>query len=373
MKRSSLLFLFIVVTNFVFAQQSCPKWGPYVNALHLNDSAELVMADVMIPADGMAPYTYACSVQFGIGKSGGYCGIQNNNGEDEHSRPLNNIFSIWNFPNKRQIYCTYKNPLTFVGGFGNEGTGLHSHADFGWIPGHWYTNVVRRWDKGHLEDHTFVGYWIYDHTAKTWIHYVTFLVPQAHAMLHGNIASFLENFADDRKTSRTACYKSYWLLNTNDHWEHPDTLLARAGAGAWGASPYGDDGVKVTSCGTKDGPADGYRFAVKTGNKPEIDKPVIYDAGAYYDQKRSFVLVDWSLQPTSTPQLSYELSIYDNPQMTGKPLASVTAVDPDRTMGALYVPKAQLQKQDYYISVRIKDIFDQESEVRRVVLRELKP
>jgi hypothetical protein len=367
------LFLFLLASSFelAYSQQSCPKWGPYVNALHLDDSAELVMADVMTPASGMAPYTYACTVQFGIGKSGGYCGIQNNNGYREHFRPLNNIFSIWNFPNKIQILCVYKNPLTFVGGFGGEGTGLHSHADFGWIPGHWYTNVVRRWYNG--GDRTLVGYWIYDQSAKTWTHYVTFSVPQADAMLHGNIAGFLENFADSRKASRTSCYKSYWLLNVYDQWEHPDTLLARAGAGAWSASKLGEDGVSVTSCGTKDGPANGYRVAVKTGNHPDIGAPVVYDAGAYYDREAKEVFVDWSLLRSSTPQLSYKIALYGNQDMAGKPLAEASGTDPDKTIASLPVSGIRLQQQDYYITVSIKDIFDQKSKVRTVVLRELKP
>ena len=53
------------------AQQSCPKWGPYVKTVGLDkNNNELMMADVMIPTDGLANFTYACSVQFGIGKSG---------------------------------------------------------------------------------------------------------------------------------------------------------------------------------------------------------------------------------------------------------------------------------------------------------------
>lgn len=371
MKKTFLFFLFIISTEFVFAQQSCPKWGPYVKALHISDSAVLMMADVMMPANGMAPFTYACSVQFGIGKSGGYCGIQNNNDEGEHDRPLNNIFSVWNFPNKIQILCSYKNSLTFVGGFGGEGTGLHSHADFGWIPGHWYTNVVRCWYTG--GDRTSVGYWIHDQSANTWTHYVTFSVPEADTKLHNGIASFLENFADSRKSSRTACYKSYWILTANDQWKHPDTLLAQAGAGAWQAERYGEEGVRVTACGTKDGPTNGYRFAVKMNHHPEISKPVIYDAGAYYDRDAKKVFVDWSLQSSSTPQLSYTITLYDNGEMNGKPLASISGTNPDKTMAALSVNGIQLQKQDYYITVQIKDIFDQESNIRTTVLQELHP
>lgn len=371
MKSLFICCLLLYIIPPVYAQQSCPKWGPYVKALHTPGQADLMMADVMMPADGMAPFTYACSVQFGIGKSGGYSGIQNKNSGEEKNSPLNNIFSIWNFPNKIQILCTYKDPLTFVGGFGGEGTGLHAHADFGWEPGHWYTNVVRCWFTG--GDRTSVGYWMLDQTAGTWRHYATFSVHEADATLHGDIASFLENFADNKKSPRTARYKAYWMLRTDGKWIHPDTLQAQAGEGAWKAEKYGTDGIQVTSCGMENGPREGYRFAVETGHHPDIGKPVVHDAASYYDRQTKILYVDWSLQPTSTPQLSYEIDLYDNRAMQGKPLAKISETDPDKTMASLQVENLHLQKQNYYISMRIKDIFNQQSEVRRIVLRDLKP
>ena len=67
--RYTLTFIFMLVFILAFikhgeAQQSCPKWGPYVKTVGFGKTnAELMMADVMIPVDGIAPYTYACSVQ----------------------------------------------------------------------------------------------------------------------------------------------------------------------------------------------------------------------------------------------------------------------------------------------------------------------
>ena len=272
-----LLFVFSIQA---IGQQSCPKWGPYVKTTKLGKiKAELMMADVMIPSDGIAPYTYACTVQFGIGKSGGYCGIQKA-GIGEKRSP-NNIFSIWDFPNKKQIIAAYKDPLTFVGGFGGEGTGLHSHADFGWKADQWYTNIVKRWA---LNDSTTqVGYWIYDQQQKTFRHYVTLTVPEHNAMLHGDIGSFLENFADEKKLARTAVYKSYWMQGEGQQWLKPDTLIAEAGEGSWKAVPYDKDGVKVTSCGTGTGP-NKYKFPVQQGDKPGILSPAsVYDLSSYYD------------------------------------------------------------------------------------------
>lgn len=363
------MMLSIALSSLSFAQQSCPKWGPYVKTVHLAKiDAELMMADVMIPSDGIAPYTYACSIQFGIGKSGGYCGIQKA-GPYEKRIP-NNIFSVWDFPNKIQITAPYKTPLTFVDGFGGEGTGLHSHADFGWQPDHWYTNIVRRWAVN--DSTTFVGYWIYDQSEKTYRHYVTFAVPEKGAMLHGDIGSFLENFADEQKRSRTAVYKSYWMLDDQHTWIHPDSLLAEAGEGSWKAERYGNDGVKMTSCGTMPWQK-GTFYPVIQKNSPEIIPADVYDFACYYDHSQHRLFVDWSVLPTATPQLSYVVQVFSNSSYSGSPIAVVKGTHPDLTSVSFAVKDFNLKNQSYYISLQITDIFGQISPVKKVVLEEKKP
>lgn len=369
LKHFVTAILIFTAVQYSFAQQSCPKWGPYVKTVGINKTrAELMMADVMMPTDGLAPFTYACSVQFGIGKSGGYCGIQLAGPTD--ARIPNNIFSIWDFPNKIQIAAQYKDPLTFVGGFGGEGTGLHSHADFGWKPGQWYTNIVKRWSLN--DSTTLVGYWIYNHTEKTYRHYVTFIVPEKEAMLHGDIGSFLENFADGQKRARTAVYKSYWVLTDQHKWLQPDSLVAEAGEGSWKAERFGDDGVKVTSCGTDPGQKKTF-YQVARKEKPEMAAASIYDLAAYYDHSQKKIFVDWSVQQTATPQLSYEVQIFDNNSYSGKPLASVKGTDPDLTTISIGAKDLNLKSQNYYITLQITDIFGQLSPVKKMVLRELKP
>jgi len=365
-----LLVLLNGIVSYSNAQQDCPKWGPYVKTVGLHSfNNELMMADVMIPANGQAPFSYACSVQFGIGKSGGYCGIQLD-GSDT-SRAPNNIFSIWDFPNKIQISAQYKDPLTFIGGFGGEGTGLHSHADFGWIPGQWYTNIVRRWIVN--DSTTMVGYWIYDHHINQYRHYVTFAVPQKDAMLHGDIGSFLENFADSKKRSRVAIYKSYYMLTDKGEWVHPDSLVAEAGQGPWKAEQYGKNGLKITSCGTMPWqPKTFYR--VVQSDKPEIlSTPKVHDLGAYYDHSKKELYIDWSVLPSASPQLSYEIKVFDNDALSGMPVAQVKGTDPDLNNIQINTTGLALQNQDYYITLQITDIFGQVSPIIRAILEEKKP
>lgn len=365
----SVMVLLCMQGNYIIAQ-TCTKWGPYVRTPNFKDKGVLMMADVSMPTNGLAPYTYACSIQFSIGKSGGYCGIQLA-GEDEPGRKPNNIFSIWDFPNKKQLIATYKAPITFVGGFGGEGTGLHSHADIGWIPGQWYTNIVRCWNTD--DSTTNVGYWIYDQTNKTYTHYVTFVVPEANALLHGSIGSFLENFADDKKRTRQGEYKNYWFLNIDDNWEHPDSLIAAAGEGSWKADAFGKDGVRLTSCGYEPG-IPRYVFPVQMSNMPSIlSKPVVYNLGSYYDKGNHFVYVNWSVESTSSPQLGYAIALYDNVECTGKPLATLSGTNPDITSVAIPTQDIQLKKQSYYVTFELKDIFNQRSEKKVSELHELLP
>jgi hypothetical protein len=334
-----------------------------------NQIGVLVMSDVKFPANGIAPYTYASSINFKIGKSGGYCGIQQ--AGLNNKRKGNNIFSIWDFPNKVQITAPFKDRETFVGGFGGEGTGLHSHSDFGWVADHWYTNIVRCWPAN--DSTTMVGYWLYDQYANAWKHYVTFEVPEANAKLQGNIGSFLENFADDSKRSRLGDYQGYWLLKEDGSWLHPDTLVAKAGTGSWKAEKIGDAGVRLTSCGTEIGP-DVYKFAVTMPDKPSFVKlPAIFDLGAYYDRNKKVVHADWSVTTGDMPQLSYKVGLYNDAQCAGTPLATASGTDPDLTMVNLRVDGVELKKQNYYISLQLTDIFNQVSPVKIFELHDLKP
>lgn len=376
MRALFLLPVFLLTQSLtpIANAQSCPKWGPYITAKFQGKSdLDAMIADVMIPASGNTAYTYTCAIQFGIGKSGGYCGLQNCNGDGETKRPLNNIFSVWDFPNKVQLLAGYKDPLTYVGGFGGEGTGLHSHADFGWIPGQWYTHVVRRWYTG--GDKTMVGYFIYDHTRQEWRHYVTFIIPEADAKLHGNTSSFLENFADNKRRSRVSYYKSYWQLTTGNKWIKPDSIGAGAGEGFWDVERYGNDGLKLTACGADSIKKDKISFAVDlTETKPSVVQSAdIYEAGAYYDKAAKAIYVNWSVKTTTAPQLSYEVALYDNRNFKGEPIAISKGTDPDTRSILLPVTTLSTATKTYYGRVIVKDIFNGESKPGKFELRDMRP
>jgi hypothetical protein len=335
-----------------------PKWGPYINTQNLKGDADLLMADVMTPSGKMAPATYSCSVQFSLGHSGGYCGLQYENVTDS-LRPFNNIFSIWDYPNKVQIIHTYKDPETFVDGFGNEGTGLHSHNDFGWKPDQWYTNVVRRYYPG--GDKTYAAYFIYDHTAKRWRHYVTFAVPQQNAYLSAGMASFLENFGDEQKRSRTAYYKSYWALDSTGKWMKPTALKASAGPGNWKSAAYGNDGIALTSSGPENINGVDTTYAVtSTDTQPAADLLMpgkIYSLASYYDKADKKLRVDWTLLASGAPQLSYRVDVYE---VDGSkvPVRSLSGFGPEVRSVEIQDLALDLTKHSYKLVLNLVDIFD---------------
>jgi len=213
---------------------------------------------------------------------------------------------------------------------------------------------------------------VYDQTEKTYRHYVTFAVPEKDAMLHGDIGSFLENFADEQKRSRTAQYKSYWMLAAGDKWVHPDSLVAEAGQGPWKAERFGDDGVRVTSCGTMPWQPNTF-YKVKQADKPALAAAGVFDLGSYYDHTLKKIVVDWSIQPTNTPQLTYEVKIFDNEACTGTPVASLNGTDPDVNKVNIPVNNLNLKNQDYYITSQVTDIFGQTAPLKKAVLEEKHP
>jgi hypothetical protein len=350
-----------------------PKWGPYIGTENLKGQADLLMADVMTPSGKMAPYTYSCSIQFSLGRSGGYCGLQYENLTDS-LRPFNNIFSIWDYPNKVQIIHSYKDPETYVDGFGGEGTGLHSHNDFGWKPDQWYTNVVRRWYAG--GDKTYAAYFIYDHTAKRWRHYVTLAVPQENAFLKASISSFLENFADEAKRTRTAYYKSYWALDTTGKWMKPTALKASAGPGNWKSAAYGNDGVALTSCGTENiNGVDTTYPVTSTENAPAADVLApgkVYSLASYYDKANKKLRVDWTVLASGAPQLVYKVDLYEG-EDSKTPIKSIDGYGPEVRSVEIGDLELDLTKHSYKVVVNLVDIFNRPVESKDYDLHQYKP
>jgi len=136
------------------------------------------------------------------------------------------------------------------------------------------------------------------------------------------------------------------MLQAGGGWVHPDSLIAAAGEGSWKAQSYGKDGVLLTSLRRRSACSIHYQFPVIMDDRPSIiKKPVVYDLAAYYDMKNRKMNVDWSLQTSASPQLSFRLLCTTIPKCEGRPLAVFAGTDPDVNMISLPIAGIELKRQ----------------------------
>lgn len=177
------------------------------------EPGQLLMHDVCVPSNGLTKHTYYCCLQWNAGKDGGgYCGIQ------DHPNGKVFIFSMWDpiTSTKDNIKAVHVGHGTQISRFGGEGTGLKSmNFSIGWKPDHWYTIVVKRWEK---EDHSYFGFWVLDQTEKIWRHFVTFDYPVSGACFTTRTACFVEDWRGTGENTRCALYKNGYKYTCDNKW-----------------------------------------------------------------------------------------------------------------------------------------------------------
>jgi hypothetical protein len=125
----------------------------------------------------------------------GYFGIQVNSPTERRI-----IFSVWDNSNQKisregvpqsdRVTLVAKGPGVFVGGFGNEGTGLHSHLVYHWHKNETYRFIVTEQPDG---THTIYSGWFWFPHRKIWSLIASFRAPYDTHNLTG-LYSFIEDF-----------------------------------------------------------------------------------------------------------------------------------------------------------------------------------
>ena len=344
-------------------QASCPAWGPYIEGQNMGvaGNSEVMYSEVMADNGCVQPTTYYSTLNFNLGPRGGYGGIQYSAADHR-----NNIFSLWDIQDTTvpQCYAEYAVPGMNISGFGGEGTGLHSDYLMNWTPGVWYATVIRRWSLG--DGRTRIGFFMYDFGAGKWTHYITMVTPENNAYLQGNkVGGFLENW-NSAASMATRCgyYRNFWIMNADNVWSKPTVYVASAGTGSWGAeAAFNNTAVKVTSCGTTPGPTGNPQFTLsQPGTKPAIAVTAdVLGLGATYSNNS--VIVSWTTDATKSPQLSYTISVYDNGNLTGTPVATRTVIRPEKRADTVAL-SSTLPSGTYYVAIQVNDIFNQQSVLR---------
>ncbi len=182
----------------------------------LDASAKVVAFynEITVKADPIWSYYMAC------GFRRGYFGIQVNSPTERRI-----IFSIWDSGNEGvdrskvadddKVKLLGKGDGVFAGGFGNEGTGGHSHMVYPWKTGATYRFLVTATPDG---TGTIYAGWFYFPEKKEWGLISRFRAPKDGSTLKG-LYSFNENFGGaNGELRRLAQFGNQWIRTEDGTW-----------------------------------------------------------------------------------------------------------------------------------------------------------
>lgn len=171
--------------------------------------------EITIPegADIVHSYYMAC------GFARGYFGIQVNSPTERRV-----IFSVWDagkeaidrnkVADSNKVQLLAKGEDVFADGFGNEGTGGHSHWVYPWKTGITYKLLVTALPDSASQTTIYSGYFFLPETKK-WKLIASFQAPLDGKYLH-NLYSFNENFVGlNGQLQRKAFYGNQWIQRRN--------------------------------------------------------------------------------------------------------------------------------------------------------------
>ena len=175
--------------------------------------------EVTVPknADQLYSYFMAC------GFARGYFGMQVNSATERRI-----IFSVWDAGNEavdrnkvsddNKVQLIGKGENVIAEGFGNEGTGGHSHFVYDWKAGETYRFYVTALPDSASGTTIYSGYFFIPETKK-WKLIASFKSPKDGNYLHG-LYSFLEDFwGVNGNLYRKAYYSNQWVRNQNSEWK----------------------------------------------------------------------------------------------------------------------------------------------------------
>jgi hypothetical protein len=170
--------------------------------------------EVTVRADPIWSYYMACGFQRG------YFGIQVNSPTERRI-----IFSVWDSGSEAadrskvaaedRVQLVAKGDGVFTDGFGNEGTGGHSHLVYPWKTGQTYRFLVTAQPDG---THTVYSGYFYFPEKRRWGLIASFRAPKDGGWLRG-LYSFNENFGGaNGQKRRLAEFGNQWIRTADGDW-----------------------------------------------------------------------------------------------------------------------------------------------------------
>lgn len=175
--------------------------------------------EISIPrgSDVVHSYFMAC------GFSRGYFGIQVNSPTERRV-----IFSVWDagdeavnrskVSEENKVELIAKGTDVFADGFGNEGTGGHSHWVYPWKTEETYKFLVTALTDSATNSTTYTGYFFMPETQK-WKLIAAFKAPKDGGTIR-KLYSFVENFdGSNGQLTRKANFKNQWIRTDKGAWQ----------------------------------------------------------------------------------------------------------------------------------------------------------
>jgi len=326
---------------------------------------DILVNEVRVPAAGEALYTYYEALGWG-GKAAGYAGIQ------AHPKAHNYIFSIWDHKeHQAPITAVYTGPGTTTQTFGGEGTGLKSwNFELGWDTDVWYTLVTRCWPVG---DRTYYGFWVRSARTGEWTHVVTMNVAAEKAYLHGSNDAFIEDWLETGVNARTSHLRGCWKRDLGggwrtldrvkysvNHWDLTEGKRSYRFRTNWNGGVIQEESGAhffMTAGGRETEPkvANPSNHRVENERTKPDYRPLAIVAPKVRAADNGSLTVTWDVDPKSLPQFSYTLRAYDDPEMSGEPLAELRAVEPDAREVTWELPRVATRAQRH-VRLECEDI-----------------
>ena len=250
-----------------------------------------------------------------------------------------------------EVRNVYEGELFYPHGYGAEGAsgGAHGEAHF-LRPNAWYRNVKRIFaSERDGQQRTWVGWWIKDVAKDRWYtHSIVELPVEATGFKVGS-SGFVEALGPP--TVHRAFERRLGYCRKDGQWHKADTVSSHG----WKFFKLIEDGTVLRyDRAEKDDPSVQTRkeFVTRQPDNPPLDPPGVAEASALGFGNQ--VAVSWQIPLGASPQLGYQLEVFDRPGADGEPMAVFAESVPYVRAKRLDTPRPPRS-----VRLTITDIFDQ--------------
>lgn len=304
---------------------------------------------------------------------GGYAGFQIF--DRAHNKQSAAILSIFQHDYTKtdgtRASCMMEQNSKAVGPAHSEPACVHSVNPFTWKGDRWYRMVLHCWDyydgtneKNPSNGNTCIGMWIQDIASGQWTLFSYYDTKLKNSVMTGDMAFFMENFAplEANNTRKYKVNRIYAKDASDDSWKSiisAEQKYTCGENGAIGTPSFSRDNyysyfwgnITPQNSDLKVNPFSQTRTtAITQPSTPSFGNQKANKSDLKCEPSGTNLIVSWTPDPTSTPQLSYEVKLYNQ---SGKCVRTVKQTRPDAQ--SCMIDNFNLK--EYSCDVTVTDVF----------------